>query len=79
MSLQDLFYIVAIVALVIFIILTLVSIYFVLFIRKVISETQKAFVGRVLDYTKPVELFKGMASSVIGNIFLKIRDNLGTK
>ena len=79
MDLQSVFYIVGIVAMILFIILTLLTIFLVFFIKKVISDTQKKVVGKIMEYTKPVDVFKGLAGSIVGNIFLKVKDNFGLK
>lgn len=79
MSLQTVFYIVSIIAMVFFIILTFLAIYTLFFIKKVISDTQKTVVNKIVEYTKPMDVLKGLSKSVIGNIFLKIQDHFNSQ
>lgn len=79
MDLQNIFYIVGIVAMVLFIVLIAISIYLVLLVRKVIISTERKILRKIVEYTKPADVLKGLASSVAGNLLLKLRDNLGLR
>lgn len=77
MDLQNIFYIVGITAMGLFIIFTLVGIYFLFFVKSVITRTEKKVIGKIMEYTKPVDVFKGMAGSVAGNVFLQLKQKFG--
>jgi len=79
MDLQSAFYIVAIVAMGLFIVFIISALAVILYLRKQIWLLQKSVVSRIIDYTRPVDIFKGFTSSIIGNLFLKIRDNFGLR
>jgi hypothetical protein len=40
-----------------------------------VIETREQVVSKIVEYTKPVDVFKGLSSSIIGNLILKLRDN----
>lgn len=79
MDLQNIFYVVGIVAMVLFIVFTLVAIYMVFFVKSVITRTERKVIGKIVEFTKPVEVLKGLSGAVVGNVFLKIKQNLGIK
>ncbi len=64
---------------VLFIVLIAISIYLVLLVRKVIISTERKILRKIVEYTKPADVLKGLASSVAGNLLLKLRDNLGLR
>jgi hypothetical protein len=75
MDLQTVFYTVAIIAMIIFIVLSISVIYLVFLIKKMVIETREQVVSKIVEYTKPVDVFKGLSSSIIGNLLLKLRNN----
>jgi CheY-specific phosphatase CheX len=79
MDLQNIFYIIGIIAMVVFIALTLVAIYFIFFVKTVITRTEKKVIGKIMEYTKPVDVLSGMAGSVAGNIILQLKQKIGLK
>lgn len=79
MDLQSIFYIVSIIAMILFIVLLLVVIYFVFFVKSVITRTEKKVIGKIMEYTKPVDVLSGMATSVAGNILIQLKNKIGLK
>jgi hypothetical protein len=75
MDLQTVFYTVAIIAMILLILLAISVIYLVFLIKKIVIETREQVVSKIVEYTKPVDVLKGLSSSIIGNILLKLRDN----
>jgi hypothetical protein len=74
MDLQSAFYIVAIIAFVLMIVFLLIAIYFVLTVRKMVLDTQRTVISKILEYTKPVDVVRSVASDVAGNVLLKIKN-----
>ena len=64
---------------IVFIILTVVSIYLVLTLRRVVVDTQRTVVGKIVEYTKPVEVLKGLAGSVAGNMLIKLKESFSNR
>ena len=62
-----------------FIVLLAMAIYFVWFVQKVVRRTEKKIIGKIIEYTKPVDVLKGLGTAVAGNLFLKFKENLGMK
>lgn len=79
MDLQTIFYIVAIVAFLLFIVFLIVAIYFIFFLKKIVNNTQKAVIGKIIEYTKPIDALKSLSSAVIANLIFKLKDNFRVK
>jgi len=77
MDLQTIFYIVAIVAFVLLIVLMIIAIYFVLYLKRTIDRAQKQVMSKIIEYTKPVDVVKGLGSAIAGNLILKTKEKLG--
>lgn len=75
MDLQTVFYTVGTVAMVVFIILALSVVYFLFFVKKVIEETRMSVMNKLIEYTRPADVLKGLTSNIVNNIFLKLREN----
>jgi hypothetical protein len=78
MDLQSAFYIVAITAFVLMIVFLLVAIYLMLTVRKMVLDTQKTVVSKILEYTKPVDVVRGIASNVAGNMLVRLKNVFST-
>ena len=74
MDLQTVFYVVAIIAFVLFIILLLIVIYFIFFLKSLIGKTHHQVMEKIIEYTKPVDVMKGISSAVASNFVLKLKD-----
>ena len=79
MDLQAAFYIVAIVAFILFIVFLLVAIYFIFFLKRLVTNTHKQVVGKIIEYTKPLDLIKELGNAVAGNLLMRFKDNFGMK
>ncbi len=79
MDFQTLFYALGSLAMVLFIIVLFAVLYMVFFIKRQVEHTKRAVIGKIVEYTKPVDVLKGISESVIGNILLKLRNNFGIK
>jgi signal transduction histidine kinase len=77
MDLQTTFYIVAIIAFVLLIVLMVVAIYFVISLKRTIDHAQKQVMNKIIEYTKPVDVVKGLGSAIAGNLILKTKEKLG--
>ena len=79
MSLQDIFYIVGIIAMVLFIVATGTALFLMLYIRRKISDAERAVVSKIVAYTKPVDVMKGLTTNILGNIFLRLQDRFNLR
>ncbi len=79
MDLQSIFYIVSITAIILSIILMLVIIYFVISVKKMIANTQQQVMSKIIEYTKPVDVLKGLSTAIAGNLLLKTKERFGIK
>ena len=79
MSLQDTFYIFGIIAMILFIVATGFAIFLMIYIRKKIFEAERAVVNKIVEYTKPVDVVKGLSASILGNIFLRLQDRFNLR
>lgn len=75
MLLQSIFYVIAIIAFLLLIVLLLVSISFIIFLKNIVNNAQNAVIKKVVEYTKPVDVLKELTLSVLGNFFMKSKDN----
>ncbi len=77
MDLQTIFYAVAIVAFVLLIVLMIIAIYFVLFLKRTVDRAQKQVMNKIIEYTKPADVVKGLGSAIASNLILKTKEKLG--
>ncbi|HVT01252.1 MAG TPA: hypothetical protein VHE53_03410 [Patescibacteria group bacterium] len=79
MDLQTAFYIIGIIAMVLFIAVMVGALLFMFYVRRLIGKTQKAVVGKIVEYTRPVDVITGIGSAVLDNVLLKLKSNLGMR
>ncbi|HVZ67257.1 MAG TPA: hypothetical protein VG917_03265 [Patescibacteria group bacterium] len=79
MDLQTVFYIVGTIAMIFFIAVMVGILLFMFYIKRLLTKTQKAVVGKIVEYTKPVDVLSGIGSAVLDNVLLKMKRNLGLR
>jgi len=73
MDLQSIFYVVGTIAMAMVIILMAVIIYLAFMIKRVIINTERKFVNRIIEYTRPIDVAKEMFSNILANFFFRSR------
>lgn len=77
MDLQAAFYVIAIITMFLLIVFLLFSFWTLFSIRRELVKLQAEVISRIISYTRPVDVFRGVTTSVISNFLLRLRDNLG--